>query len=121
VTAAGEALDAGLAEAVATAFVRALARGAWSDALAVADLETPPDAAPHVFLRDLWAGLVAQHGELVSGRVAATAPQGAGRVVDVAVRLEAASVVLRMVVGAGARVTGFWITPPRRPPAADAN
>lgn len=131
-SAGGPPLDAPLAEAVATAFVRALARGAWADAVAVAslpDLAVPPDAAPDQFLRDLWAGLVAQHGPLVAGRVAATAPHGLGRTVDLAVRLGTASVVLRVVVGLGARVTGFWITPPQRrhpapgdgtPPVVDA-
>ncbi len=107
-------IDAATAEAVATAFVRALARGGWADAVALAAFAVPPDATPADFLRDLWSGLVAQHGELVGGRVAASAPQGAGRAVDFAVRLAAASVVLRIVVGAEARVTGFWITPPHQ-------
>ena len=119
---ANSGIDAGTAEAVATAFVRALARGAWDDAVALAAFASPPDAAPADFLRDLWAGLVGQHGELVAGRLAASAPQGDGRAVDFAVRLAAASVVLRIVVGPGARVTGFWITPPhqRRSPPEDA-
>ena len=118
----GSGVDAPVAEAVATAFVRALARGAWDDAVALAAFTAPPDAEPADFLRDLWAGLVAQHGELAGGRLAASAPQGAGRAVDFAVRLATASVVLRIVVGAEARVTGFWITPPqqRRSTPADA-
>ena len=107
-------IDAATAEAVATAFLRALARGGWADALALSAFASPPDTAPADFLRDLWSGLVAQHGDVVGGRLAASAPQGDGRAIDFAVRLATASVVLRIVIGAEARVTGFWITPPHQ-------
>lgn len=105
-------------EAVATAFLRALARGAWADAAALTALAVPPDTTVDAFLHDLWTRLVVQYGPVQAGRLAASTPHGAGHAVDVAVRLETANVTLRVVVGAGARVTGFWITPPRRSASA---
>ena len=101
--------------AVATAFVRALERGAWDDAARASALAAPPDATPEALLRGLWTQLVGQLGPLAALEPSPAEPGADARVVDLGARFQRSEVTLRVLVGPAGRVTGFWVTPPRPP------
>jgi hypothetical protein len=113
------------AGATAAAFVRALERGAWEDAARASALVPPAGVTPEALLRGLWTQLVGQLGALAALDAAPAVQNAESRIVDLGARFARSEVTLRVVVGAGGKVTGFWVTPPRAPayaapPYADA-
>lgn len=103
------------AAVAATAFVRALERGAWADAASHSALSPPAGVAPNALLRTVWTQLVGQLGALAALEPAAPYDRDGRRVVDLGARFERSEVTLRVVIGDGDKVVGFWVTPPRPP------
>ena len=97
----------------AEAFVRALQRGEWSAASALASFPTPGDVPRDQFLARLWTQLTDQLGTFGDLTANAPRPEGDGLVVDLDARFARSDVTLRLVLDAAGRVSGFWVRPPR--------
>jgi dienelactone hydrolase len=111
----GAPRDADAAAATATAFVRALERGAWDAAAALAALTVPDGTTQAALLGGLWTQLVGQLGALTALTPAPAVTESENFVVDLGARFERSEVTLRVVIGPARRVSGFWVTPPRAP------
>jgi dienelactone hydrolase len=103
------------ATTAATAFVRALERGAWEDAARGSALVPPGNVTPEALLQGLWTQLVGQLGALAALEPSPPVTNGSSRLVDLGARFARSEVTLRVVLGPDGKVTGFWVTPPRAP------